>query len=184
MTKTEEMNSTPAVVEGPAFRQSRLADEKPRKPEPALLQSSDCSPDCGADEKRPKLYGRQAEEKDLLAAYRRCVSSRHHSDLVLITGPSGTGKVGAAVCTLCLVVIQQSPQHYFFVLFIVLHDRAGSRNRFEIMWKREVDSLSRESLIRSSAPRLRTLLSGHLRISFSSSRNDRIKTNTSMCMQP
>lgn len=44
------------------------------------------------------LYGRQVEESKLIQAYNRCVSlsvdgDDNKAELVLITGPSGTGKV-------------------------------------------------------------------------------------------
>jgi hypothetical protein len=54
----------------------------------------------------PKLYGRQVEEQQLLAAYHRCIdlpvapfksdnseNFQRRAELILITGASGTGKV-------------------------------------------------------------------------------------------
>jgi DNA-binding NtrC family response regulator len=109
MSKTKEMtvSSTPTTEEGPDFRQSQLVRDRNEavqdKPEPALLESPVRSPDKDPRAKGllPKLYGRHAEEQDLLAAYRRCASSRPHTELVLISGPSGTGKVGAFAADAC-----------------------------------------------------------------------------------
>ena len=53
-----------------------------------------------------KLYGRQAEEESLLGAFNRvALGDEHHPELVLITGPSGTGKVrvsGTDTCRICI----------------------------------------------------------------------------------